>query len=212
MRKIIVSMNMSLDGFMSGPDCELGWHFAYWNAEMADSFCEELSRAGTILFGRITYHAMAQHGREQAADLSAGRGDIAFTELMNGMPKLVCSHHPQILSWQNSRLLLGDAVDQISALKGDAGKDIVVYGSGQLIEALARHDLIDAYNLWIHPVVLGRGKRLFRNEKQSANLRLKSVTPFHSGVMMTRYEVLHPPCETRAGGTQKRMVKKAQAG
>ena len=83
MRQLIVSMNMTLDGFMSGPDRGLDWHFTSWTEEMAESACEELSRADTILLGRITYDAMASYWPQQAAHALYSREDVAFADMMN---------------------------------------------------------------------------------------------------------------------------------
>lgn len=199
---------MSLDGFMSGPDCELGWHFEYWNTEMAESFCEQLGRADTLLFGRNTYNAMAQHWQNRSSSLTASRGDLAFTEMMTSTRKIVCSRYPQIMSWKNSASLSGDIPAKVAALKKQEGKDMIIFGSGQLIASLARHDLIDQYLLWIHPVALGKGKPLFRNEDEKLSLNFRSITTFRSGVMMARYDVLHQPA-VFSTGSEKRRVKKA---
>src|SRR5882762_1112837 len=104
MRKLIVSMNMTLDGYMSGPDCELDWHFQSWNEEMAASASEQLAQADTILLGRVTYLAMAAYWSSKVASLSTPRADIDFADMMNSYNKIVFSKTLPAVGWSNSRL------------------------------------------------------------------------------------------------------------
>ena len=104
MRKLIVSMNITLDGFMAGPDCELDWHFSRWTKEMADAQLEQLSKADALLLGRNTYNAMSGYWNGVMADLSFPREDIAFAELMNTRQKIVVSQTEPHLNWNNSKL------------------------------------------------------------------------------------------------------------
>ena len=99
MRKVIVSMNVTLDGFMAGPNCELDWHFSFWNEEMAEYASEQLSHADTILLGRITYKAMAKYWPSMAMDLSYPREDIAFAGMMNSYKKIVFSNTLNEVHW-----------------------------------------------------------------------------------------------------------------
>src|SRR5688572_29446129 len=89
MRKVIASINVSLDNYMSGPNCELDWHFQRWGPDLALSFCQQLSTADTILLGRVTYCAMALYWPQKAQDLSFPREDIAFADMMNNHTKVV---------------------------------------------------------------------------------------------------------------------------
>src|SRR5688572_2547821 len=117
MRKIIVSMNVTLDGFMAGPNCELDWHFQNWSADMAESACIQLSQADTIILGRVTYTAMARYWPTKLLDLTFAREDIDFAEMMNNYTKIVFSKTLQSLSWSNSKLASGDLEDEIGKLK-----------------------------------------------------------------------------------------------
>lgn len=188
MRKLIVSMNITLDGFMSGPDCELDWHFSAWNNEMAQVAAEQLNRADTIILGRITYCAMARYWPMQAKNMSCAREDIAFADMMNTYTKIVFSKTLQQSEWHNTKLVKGSIAEEIASLKQQPGKDMIIYGSVKLVAALMQLHLIDEYQLWIHPVVLGKGKPLFRQLKDKLNMRLISTTKFRSGVVMMSYD------------------------
>jgi dihydrofolate reductase len=190
MRKLIVSMNVTLDGFMAGPNCELDWHFQSWTKEMAESQCEQLSHADTILLGGVTYSAMARYWPAVGNDLSFPREDIAFADMMNSYNKVVFSKSLTGLQWNNSRLLKGTLRKEIQELKAQHGKDIIIYGSGKLVSSLIRFGLIDQYVLWMHPVVLGKGKPLFGNLQDKLNLELVKQHQFSSGVVMLYYNPL----------------------
>src|SRR5687768_13225541 len=127
MRKLIVSMNVTLDGYMSGPDCELDWHFRLWNSEMSQYAGEQLARADTILLGRITYEAMAQYWPSRIIDMSHPREDIAFAEMMNRHLKVVFSSSMDRPGWVNSKQVKSHARRAITHMKQQTGKDIMVY-------------------------------------------------------------------------------------
>ena len=101
MRKLIVSMNVTLDGFMSGLNCELDWHFDKWTTEMAERLGEQLSEADTIVLGRVTFNAMAKYWSFKATDLSLPREDIAFADMMNSYKKLVVSRTHTVVPGNN---------------------------------------------------------------------------------------------------------------
>lgn len=189
MRRIIVSMNISLDGFIAGPDGELDWHFRSWTNEMAESLVEQLSRADTILLGGNTYSAMANYWPAVSTDLSFPREDIAFAEMMNNYTKIVFSNTLTTLCWNNSHLINGSVYKQVSKLKRGGGKDIIVYGSGRLVASLVKSGLIDEYILWIHPVILGRGKPLFKTLRCNLLMHLCKIQQYSSGVVSLCYKL-----------------------
>jgi dihydrofolate reductase len=184
MRKVVLSMNVTLDGFMAGPNCELDWHFEAWAPDMADSLCEQLSYADTIILGRVTYTAMAGYWPGRAMDMSFPRDDLAFAEMMNSYEKVVFSKSMDRPIWNNSRLVKGDVRTEIMHMKQQPGKDIIIYGSGKLVSSLLKLHLIDEYLLWVHPVVLSKGKPLFMEQLNMKLLRLKT---FKSGVVAFHY-------------------------
>ena len=156
MRKLIVSMNLSLDGYLSGPHCELDWHFKSWSSEMAECLCRELALADTIIFGRVTYEAMARHWPAKAIDPYCPREDVVFTDMMNNYSKIVFSKSLHSASWNNSRLVKENIENEIRSLKNKPGKHLMIYGSGKLVSGLIDTDLVDEYQLWMHPVLIGK--------------------------------------------------------
>jgi dihydrofolate reductase len=189
MRKIIVSVNVTLDGYMAGPNCELDWHFNSWNDEMAESITEQLSKADTILLGRVTYKGMAQHFTSAPVSLLTPREDLGFAEMLNHYPKIVFSKTLTTVVWNNSKIVKGNMAREVIKLKQQAGKDMIIYGSGQLVASLTKLGLIDEYRIWVHPVVLGDGKPLFKEVQQKLNLSLYKTQAFSSGVVILYYEV-----------------------
>lgn len=190
MRKIIASINMTLDGFMAGPRCEMDWHFRYWTEEMAEITEKVLSEADTILLGRVTYEAMASYWSSVVYDLSFPREDLAIAEMMNSHTKVVFSRSLVRTCWKNSRIAGANIRSEIARLKGDRedrNKNILLYGSHSLVLTLLRMNLIDEYHLWIHPVFLGSGKPLFVTPPVQ-QLRLLHSQAFNSGVVLLRYE------------------------
>lgn len=184
-------MNITLDGFISGPHCELDWHFKYWNQEMAVYAAEQLAKADTILLGKITFKAMSQHWPVIANNFAYPREDIAFADMMNNYRKIVFSttltkEDPAISDWPNASILHRGALSEIPRLKKLPGKDMIVFGSGKLASTLIAEELIDEYILWVHPVVLGAGKKLFQ-EGHSPALKLVTTNTFRSGVVVLSY-------------------------
>lgn len=193
MRKLIVSMNVTLDGYMSGPDCELDWHFKCWTGEMSDTLCSELAKADTILLGRVTYNAMAKYWPSKVADRSCRGEDFAFGSMMNSHTKIVFSRTITSPKWNNSKLANGNPEDEIKRLREKPGKDIIVYGSGKLVTSLVNSGLVDEYQLWLHPVILGKGKLLFNpdsyREHGRVYMQMVNIRTFSSGVVILYYQV-----------------------
>ena len=187
MRKIIVSINVTLDGFIAGPDCELDWHFNFWNEEMADYACEQLSHADAIILGRETYSGMAKYWQSVTMDQSYPRADIAFADMMNNYQKIVFSKTLEKTEWNNSKLVHRNIKGEIKKLKEAAGKDMIIYGSGKVVTALTKMGLIDDYVLWLHPVILGKGKTLFERPGKWPSLKLLHTKNFESGVVILHY-------------------------
>lgn len=186
-RKLILSMNVTLDGCMAGADSELDWHFRSWSGEMARFASEQLSTADTILLGRITYQAMANYWPNEALSISCAREDIPFADMMNNYTKIVFSRSLQKTEWQNSKLIRDNIKEQIEKLKKKKGKNIIVYGSGKIASALMKLNLIDEYVLWVHPVVLGKGRPLFKGVHDDIPLQLINTKIFDSGVVVLSY-------------------------
>jgi dihydrofolate reductase len=190
MRKIVVSEFISLDNVIQAPggaeeDTEGGfthggWTWPFWHDDIGASFFQEMSQSDALLLGRKTWQI---HG---GAFEPMPAGD-PFGDLMNTMPKYVVSTTLTTASaWRNSTLLSGNVIEEVRTLQAQPGKNIIIDGSSVLIHTLAEHDLIDEYSLWLYPIVLGCGKKLFP-EGSRINLRLIESRPLPSGVVSIRY-------------------------
>ncbi len=190
MRKIIVSEFVSLDNVIQAPggaeeDTEGGfthggWTGPFWHDEIGVRFSREMSQSDALLLGRKTWQI---HG---GAFEPMPAGD-QFGDAMNAMRKYVVSTTLTTASaWRNSTLIKGNVVEEVRKLKAQPGKNILIDGSSVLVHALAEHDLIDEYNLFVYPVLLGNGKKLFPHGL-NVNLRLIESKPLPTGVVLMRY-------------------------
>jgi dihydrofolate reductase len=189
MRKLIVSTFLTLDGVMQAPggpgedeDAGFaygGWSVNYWDEQMGDVMGEAMSRPFALVLGRKTYDIFAGYW-PRATDPGA--------KPLNDATKYVASRRRPTLDWSHSVLIEGDAAEGIAALKQQDGPELQVHGSGNLIQTLLRHNLIDEYRLWIFPVVVGSGKRLFSDGTVPAGLRLVDSKVSTTGVVIGTYE------------------------
>ena len=175
MRKIIVSTYVSLDGVIEAPE---KWSLKFWNDEHAKYAHDQLFASDALLMGRKVY-------KDFAASWPSRRNE--FADRMNGLPKHVVSTTLEEAEWNNSTIIKENVAEELSRLKEQPGQDILMYGSADLMHTLMEHDLIDEYRIWVHPVVLGSGKRLFRDESETKILRLVDTTTFSSGVVLLSY-------------------------
>lgn len=185
-------MNVTLNGCMAGPNGELDWHYNRWSDDMARATAAQLGNADTILLGRKTYEAMAGYWQGRAKDIFGARVDADFVDMMNGHTKVVFSRRlKRAGNWENCRLAKRPVAKEVAALKQTDGKDIIIYGSGNLVSALREMHLVDEYRLWIHPVVLNKGRPLFTGHEQG--LQFSSKTTFASGVVLMNYKAVASP-------------------
>jgi dihydrofolate reductase len=181
MRRIVAAEYLSLDGVTEDPgpagDYEhRGWTVPYWNDDIEKWQTEQLFASEALLLGRVTYE-------EFVASWPLRSGD-PFSDRMNSLPKFVASTTlREPLEW-NSTLLEGDVVDAVANLKQQPGEDVLIYGSGALVNTLLRHNLIDEYRFMIYPLVLGSGKRLFRDDNAKTTLTFKRSETAGTGVTM----------------------------
>ncbi len=176
MRKIIVSTYVSLDGVIEAPE---KWSLKFWNDEHAKYANDQLFASDALLMGRMVYEGFA-------ASWPSRRNE--FADRMNGLPKYVVSTTLEEAEWNNSTIIKENVAEEVSRLKEQPGQDILMYGSADLMHTLMEHDLIDEYRIWVHPVVLGSGKRLVKDESETKVLRLVDTTTFSSGVVILSYQ------------------------
>jgi dihydrofolate reductase len=188
--RIVVIDGVSLDGVVQGPgapDEDIrdgfdrgGWAVPYGDEVLGRVMGERMARPGALLFGRRTYEQLLEHWNAHP--------DPQFTPALNDTQKYVVSttlRDP--LPWPNSTLVNGDVPAAIRALKSQGNGELGILGSGALIQSLLPHDLIDEYLLTIHPIVLGKGHRLFPESGPKVSLQLVDATPTSTGVIIVTY-------------------------
>jgi dihydrofolate reductase len=178
-RKIVAAEFLSLDGVMESPD---QWHFDYFSDEMGQAVGEGFAASDALLMGRVLYEEWSAYWPNQNPE----ENPVAAT--MNGVRKYVVSTTLEgPLEWNNATLIGENVAEELSEIKRQPGKDIVISGSGALVRSLLDDGLIDELKLMVHPVVVGRGKRLFEvGEKQTA-LELVDSRTFATGVVYLTY-------------------------
>jgi dihydrofolate reductase len=184
MRKIIFMMSVSLDGFFEGPNHELDWQLI--DDELHSHFNEWLGTTSAFLDGRVTYELMAGFWPAADKDPSATKLMAEFAGIWRDMPKIVYSRTLERADW-NAVVVRDVSLDEVMELKNQPGGDMVL-GGADLAATFMRHDLIDEYRLYVHPVVLGRGRHLFQPSDTKINLRLAETRTFGSGVVLLRYQ------------------------
>jgi dihydrofolate reductase len=190
MRKVVAFTSLTLDGVMQAPGRpdedrrggfeHGGWAQPYNDPVMASVAAEGMANTGPLLFGRRTYEDFFSFWPHQT--------DNPFTEVLDNTLKYVASTTlKEPLPWSNSALLEGDAAKAVARLKQEPGKDMVVLGSGELVQSLMRRNLVDEYVLLIHPLLLGSGRRLFQDGGPSTALRLVDAKTTTTGVVIATY-------------------------
>lgn len=189
MRKLVVSEFVSLDGVMEAPGGEDDyvhgpWTIPYFCAEIGGYKSAELDAADALLLGRVQYEGFSAAWPERSGD--------PFSDKMNRMAKYVVSSTLEDPTWNNTQVLGGDLVAEVTALKEAEGEDILVAGSATLVRSLLDADLVDELHLAIYPLTLGSGKRLFPAASH-LHFELTGVTPTSTGVMLTEYRRTEAP-------------------
>jgi len=187
---------LSLDGVMQGPGGPTedpssgfkqgGWMVPYADEAMDGFATEWFAAADAFLLGRITYQIMAAYWPQVTDEDEVARK-------LNTLPKHVASKTLDKVTWNNSTLIKGDLVEEVTKLKGQDGRELQVHGSGNLAQTLIQYDLIDEYRLWFHPVVLGNGKRLFPDGKPPMALKLIETKTTGTGVVIHVYQPAGKP-------------------
>lgn len=172
-------MNVSLDGYVGGPNGEVDWVFPNVTPKQMEFMTEFSRETDTVLLGRTTY-------LEQAATWPKRTGELA--NLLNSHTKVVFSKTLEKLEWNNSRFATEDLIEEVTLLKQQPGKNIFVTGGATLAQSLIELDLIDEWNLFIHPIILGEGKPLFKEPLPSFQLKLVNSRTYDTGVVQLIYQ------------------------
>jgi dihydrofolate reductase len=182
MRKIIVFENVTIDGFMAGPNGELDW--AIHDDEVTQSSKEGRESTDMFLFGRVTYDMMASFWPTPAGKSA----NPVFAEVLNNTPKIVFSTTLKKADWQNAEVFKELNKDELLKLKQRPGKNMMIFGSGTIVNQLTNLGLIDEYQLMVNPIVLGKGKPLFKDTTDKVNLKLVKAKTFNSGIVLLQYQ------------------------
>jgi dihydrofolate reductase len=190
MRKLIVSSFLTLDGVMQAPGgpgeddsdgfAHGGWSVNYWDDQMNEFMGAAMSVPFDLVLGRKTYDIFAAHWPHATEEAGA--------KPLNDATKYVASRSHPTLEWNNSVLIQGDAAEGVAALKKEDGPELQVHGSGNLIQTLLRHNLVDQYRLLVFPLVIGSGKRLFSEGAIPSGLKLVDSSVSSTGVVIGTYE------------------------
>jgi dihydrofolate reductase len=190
MRQLIVQSFVTLDMVMQAPGgpeeddsggfAYGGWSVTYWDEQMGQVMNEATSRPFAMVLGRRTYDIMAAYWPTAPEEAGA--------KTFNDATKYVASRNRPTLEWSNSVLIEGDAAEGIRALKAEDGPELQVHGSANLIQTLLRHNLVDRFRLWVFPLVIGSGKRLFSEGTIPSGLKLVDHTVSTTGVVIGTYE------------------------
>ena len=185
MRKLIASTFVSLDGVMQAPGGgeefkHAGWTFKIGRGEEGNKFkLDETLSSAALLLGRVTYEGFAAAWPSMKNE---------FADKFNSMPKYVVSSTLEKAAWNNSTVLRGNVVEEVSKLRQKLNGDIVVHGSARLVQTLVEHDLVDELRLMVFPVILGTGKRLFGDTSDKKRLRLTDSKTVGDGVAILIYQ------------------------
>jgi len=175
-RKLVLSMMVSVDGYIEGPNDDITWHV--WDEEMSEYMLGFFDTVDTFLYGRKSYELMIGYWPSQTG---------AFADIMNETPKLVFSRTLDEVNW-NSRLIKENAADEVRQRKKISGKNMVLFAGADIASTFIEHNLIDEYRLIVNPVVLGNGTPLFKDLKNRLSLNLVQSTSFRCGNTLFCYE------------------------
>jgi len=186
MRKVVLFMHVSLDGFVAGPNGELDW--ISYDKELEEKAEEIVRNVGSPMYGRTTYQMMESYWPTVLKKPAASKHELEHAQWVENIPKIVFSTTLHKADWNNTRLIKDRIPEELSKLKQQPGKDLVIFGSPGLSHHLMSLDLIDAYQLTINPVLLGSGIPLFKNIKNKTALKLAQSEKLNSGVLVNYYE------------------------
>lgn len=186
MRKLILFMHTSLDGFVAGPKGEMDWINV--DDEIFDYVGSRINESETALYGRVTYQMMEAYWPTAAEQPMASKHDIEHSRWYKSVAKVVLSKSMQGQQLSNTTIISDNLSDNINKLKRQSGKDILIFGSPTAAHSLMEYDLIDDFWLFVNPILIGIGVPLFSQIKDTAKLKLLSSNVFSSGVIALHYE------------------------
>lgn len=188
MRKLKLQMQISVDGYVAGPNGELDW-MVWDNSEQLSQFINDLTDSSdTILLGRKMTDGFVNYW-ENVVNNQPESPEYSFAKKMVDTPKVVFSKTLHASKWNNTTLAKGNLADEIAGLKNRSGKDIIVYGGASFVSSLIKEGLIDEFNLFVNPVMINKGMRIFDLPDKRQKLSLIDATPYECGVVVLRYKL-----------------------
>lgn len=190
MRKVKLQMQLTIDGLVAGPKGELDWMTWNWTDDIKNYVNDLTDPIDCILLGKNMTEGFISHWKKVTQN--SDDPEYPFAKKMYDTPKIVFSKtleksDPLVKGWNNTVLAKRDISEEINELKKQPGKDIVVYGGANFVSNLIKYDLIDEYQLFINPVVIGNGMTIFKEREQKLNLKLVKATPFDCGIVALCY-------------------------
>ncbi len=186
MRKVKLQMQLSLDGFVAGPNGEMDWMTWNWDDKIKDYVSDLTEPVDTILLGRKMAAGFIDHWAKVALD--PGNEGYAFGRKMTDTPKVVFTRSLEQSGWGNTVLAKGDLATEISRLKNQEGGDIILYGGAGFVSSMIEANLIDEYHLFVNPAIIGDGLGIFKEVSQRTNLNLVKTTAFDCGIVTLCYQ------------------------
>jgi dihydrofolate reductase len=188
MRKLVLFMHLSLDGFAADTNSQLD--FLTYDDELADYADELMKTVGSPVYGRVTYQLMEGYWPTVLTNPNASKRSLKHAQWVEEVPKVVFSKTLTEATWNNTRLIKDNIAEEIKKLKQEPGKDLVIFGSPGLSAHFMNLGLIDEYQLTVHPIILGNGLSVFRNNTAKSSLKLLHSTTMKSGVVTLHYETV----------------------
>jgi dihydrofolate reductase len=179
MRRVVLQMSVTLDGYVAGPRGELDWELAQEHPDVRAWKVASLRQVGTHIMGRVTYEAMAEYWPNATGD---------YADFMNKLPKVVFSKTLPAAEWAGSQVARGDLAEEIAVLKSESSGEIMAHGGAAFVQALSRLGLIEEYRLVIHPVALGNGLPLFKDLARPLPVDLAEAKSFPDGTVIHVYQ------------------------
>lgn len=186
MRKVKLQMQLSLDGFVAGPNGEMDWMTWNWDEKLKQYVADLHTPVDTILLGRKMAAEFIEHWKKAAAD--PGTPEQEFGQAVTDMQKVIFTRTLQQSKWDRTELATGPLADEIHRLKQQEGGDIIVYGGAGFVSSLIREGLIDEYHLFLNPAIIGEGLAIFDLVNQKKNLDLVKASAFDCGIVVLCYK------------------------
>ena len=192
-------MQLSLDGFICGPQGEMDWMVWDWDDIVKNYVADLTNSADTFLMGRVTGEGMAVYWPTVASNPESKEEEKWMADKLNSLPKVIFSKTVTHINWTNTRVA-NDIVEEVKELKKEPGKDILIYGGAGIVSSFIRENLIDEYHLFINPVVIGNGRTIYNNVKRNTKLKLVTATSSLTGIVILTYV---PELQNEINSTRK---------